>query len=101
MLGLYAVAFGAYLAALLGLDANGTWGRVFASAVVVCFAGLNLAGAQVVGRAESALVYFKLVVLLIFCLAGLAFGDTARGLAGGVPVRRCDCLRGRADFPWL
>ena len=78
MLGLYSVAFGAYLAALLGLDANGPWQRVFASAVVTCFAALNLAGARVVGRAEAALVYFKLAVLLIFCLGGLAFVDTAR-----------------------
>jgi amino acid transporter len=78
MLGLYAVAFGAYLAALLGLDAHGPWPRVLASAVVVCFAALNLAGARVVGRAESVLVYFKLAVLLLFCLGGLAFVDTAR-----------------------
>ncbi len=78
MLGLYAVAFAAYLAALLGLDANGPWRRVFASAVVLCFAGLNLAGAQVVGRAESVLVYFKLAVLLVFCFGGLAFVNTAR-----------------------
>ena len=51
---------------------------MLASAVVVGFAGLNLAGAQVVGRAESVLVYFKLAVLLVFCLGGLAFVDTAR-----------------------
>ena len=78
MLGLYAVAFGAYLAALLGLDPNGVWRRILASAVVVCFAGLNLAGARIVGRAESALVYFKLAILLVFCVGGLAFVDTAR-----------------------
>ena len=78
MLGLYAVAFGAYLAALLGLDGSGAWQRVFASAVVVCFAALNLAGAQVVGRAESVLVYFKLAVLVAFCAGGLAFVNTAR-----------------------
>jgi amino acid transporter len=78
MLGLYAVAFGAYLAALLGVDAGGPWPRVFASMVVVAFAGLNLAGAQVVGRAEAVLVYFKLAVLLVFCVGGLAFVNTAR-----------------------
>ena len=77
MLGLYAVACGAYLAALLGLDPNGPWPRVLASAVVAGFAGLNLAGAQVVGRAESVLVYFKLAVL-VFCAGGLAFVDAAR-----------------------
>jgi len=78
MLGLYAVAFGAYLAALLGLDPSGGWQRVFASAVVVAFAALNLAGARLVGRAESLLVYFKLTVLVVFCVGGLAFVDTRR-----------------------
>ncbi len=78
MLGLYAVAFGSYMAALLGLDPNGAWRRIFASAVIVGFAALNLAGARVVGRAESVLVYFKLAVLLVFSLGGLAFVDGAR-----------------------
>jgi amino acid transporter len=78
MLGLYAVAFGAYLAALLGLDPNSAWRRIFGSAVVIGFAVLNLGGARIVGRAESALVYFKVAVLLLFCLGGLAFVDGAR-----------------------
>jgi amino acid transporter len=78
MLALYAVAFGAYFAALVGLDPDGTWRRIFGSAVVVAFAALNLAGARVVGRAESVLVYFKVAVLLLFCFAGLAFVDPSR-----------------------
>jgi amino acid transporter len=78
MLGLYAIAFGAYFAALLGLDPDGAWRRIFGSAVVVGFAALNLAGARVVGRAEAALVYFKVAVLLLFCLGGLAFVDPSR-----------------------
>jgi amino acid transporter len=78
MLGLYAVAFGAYFAALLGFDPSGAWRRVFGSAVVVVFAALNLAGARVVGRAESVLVYFKVAVLLLFCLGGLAFVEPSR-----------------------
>jgi amino acid transporter len=78
MLGLYAVAFGAYFAALLGLDPNGEWRRVFGSAVIVGFAALNLAQARVVGRAESVLVYFKVAVLLLFCLGGLASVHSAR-----------------------
>jgi len=78
MLGLYAVAFGAYLAALLGLDPNGGWRRILASGVIVCFAAFNLLGARVVGRAEAALVYFKLAVLLVFVVGGLLVVDTAR-----------------------
>ncbi|MHA7663153.1 APC family permease [Mycolicibacterium sp. HS_4_1] len=72
MLGLYAVAFGSYFATLIGVDPGGVWRRAFATAVIVVFAGLNLGGARLVGRAESALVYFKLTVLLVFCVVGLA-----------------------------
>jgi amino acid transporter len=85
MLGLYAVAFGAYLAALLGLDPNGAARQVFASLVVAAFAVLNLAGARIVGRAESLLVYFKLTVLVAFCAAGLAFVRGARVSPGAFP----------------
>ena len=85
MLGLYAIAFGSYLAALLGLPAGGWWPRLFASAVVAGFAALNLAGAQLVGRAESVLVYFKLAVLVVFCAGGLAFVHPARVSPAGFP----------------
>ncbi len=84
MLGLYAVACGAYLAALLGLPAGGPWPKVFAS-VVAGFAALNLAGAQLVGRAESVLVYFKLAVLVVFCAGGLAFVHPARVAPAAFP----------------
>ncbi len=78
MLGLYAVAFGSYGAALLGAAPDGPWRRVLASGVVLAFAGLNLAGARIVGRAEALLVYAKLVILSVFCVAGLFFVDGGR-----------------------
>ena len=78
MLGLYAVAFGAYLAALLGLDPNGEWRRILGSMVIVCFAAFNLLGARVVGRGEAVLVYFKLAVLAAFVLGGLLEVDPSR-----------------------
>ena len=78
MLALYAVAFGAYLAALLGLDPNGVWRRILGSAVIVAFAAFNLLAARVVGRVESVLVYFKLTVLLVFVVGGLFTVETAR-----------------------
>jgi amino acid transporter len=78
MLGLYAVAFGSYLATLIGVDPAGVWRRALASAVIVGFAVFNVGGARLVGGAESVLVYFKLAVLLVFCLAGLAYVHGAR-----------------------
>ncbi len=85
MLGLYAVAFGSYLTALVGLD-GALWRHMFGSAVVLGFAGLNLGDARLVGRAESALVYFKLGVLLAFCVGGVAFVDHARVSPGAFPA---------------
>ncbi len=78
MLGLYAVAFGSYFATLIGVDPGGVWRRALASAVIVAFAMLNIGGARLVGGAEAALVYFKLAVLLVFCLVGLTFVHGAR-----------------------
>ncbi len=78
MLGLYAVAFGAYLAALVGLDPSGWWRRILGSAAIVALAAFNLAGARVVGRGEAVLVYFKLAVLLVFSIGGLAYVHGAR-----------------------
>ncbi|MCE5289425.1 MAG: APC family permease [Nocardiaceae bacterium] len=78
MLGLYALAFGSYLASLVGLDPTGVWRKIFATSVVLVFAGLNMGGAQLVGRAESVLVYFKLSVLVLFCVAGLWFVNIAK-----------------------
>ncbi len=78
MLGLYAVAFGSYGAALIGADPDGWWRRVLATAVIVVFAVLNLAGARIVGWAESLLVYGKLAILAVFCVVGVAFVDPHR-----------------------
>ncbi|CAM4217528.1 Inner membrane transport protein YbaT [Mycobacterium basiliense] len=78
MLGLYAVAFGSYSAALVGEVPDGPWRRGLASAVVLVFAALNLADARIVGRAEVFLVYGKLAILMLFCIVGLAFVDGGR-----------------------
>ena len=98
MLGLYAVACGAYLAALLGLPAGGPWPRMFANAVVVCFAALNLAGAQLVGRAESVLVYVKLAVPGGVLCGRAGVRAPRPGLPGGIPAGGRDRLRRGADL---
>ncbi|TIC87843.1 amino acid permease [Nocardioides sp. GY 10113] len=78
MLGLYAVAFGAYFSVLVGLDPSGLWRHVFGSAVVLVFAAINLGGAQLVAGGEAALVYVKVAVLVVFCVGGLTVVDTGR-----------------------
>ena len=86
MLGLYAVAFGSYGAVLLGADPEGPERRILASAVVVGFAALNFAGARIVGRAEAVLVYGKLAILGLFCVAGLFFVSGERVSPANYPA---------------
>ncbi len=47
--------------------------------------GVEPTGARVVGRTEAALVYFKLAVLLFFCIGGLMFVHAARVSANAFP----------------
>ncbi len=71
MLALYAFAFGSYGSALLtGTDV--VWlHKALAVAVIVVFAGINLMGAFLTGRAEDVMVFLKLAILLIFAGAGM------------------------------
>ncbi|MEQ6901521.1 APC family permease [Nocardioides sp. YIM 152588] len=85
MLGLYAVAFGSYLAVLVGLPADGPWRRVLGCLVVLAFAGVNLGGARLVARGEAALVYVKVAVLVVFCIGGLTVVDTSRVAPSAFP----------------
>lgn len=85
MLGLYASAFGSYLSALLGHQGSAVWGKILGTAVVLLFAGLNLASAGLVSRGESVLVGFKLVVLLVFCAGALGSLDASRIDPGAYP----------------
>jgi amino acid transporter len=85
MLGLYAVAFGSYFAALLGASPDGAGRRVFGSLVVLGFAAVNLGGARLVAGGEALLVYFKLAVLVVFCAGGLFSVEAERVSASGFP----------------
>ncbi len=70
VLSLYAHAFGAYGARLLGLPVDGLAAHAVMTGSVVVFTLLNLVGGRVVGRAEAVLVYAKVLVLAVFALAG-------------------------------
>ncbi len=70
VLSLYAHAFGAYAAGLVGVPTSGLVAHLLMTASVLAFAALNFLGGRVVGRAESVLVYVKVAVLIVFALAG-------------------------------
>lgn len=67
-----AVAFGEYAARLLlGAGAASAWTKVFASAIVVVMALLNVRGARSVDRLQSVIVAALLVVFIAFIAATL------------------------------
>jgi len=76
MISLYAYAFGSYLSGLLG--AEGFLKHLFIAFPVVFFTLINAMGAFVSGRTEDVLVAFKVAILLLVALAGLALTDFSR-----------------------
>ena len=67
-----AVSFGDYAASLfLGSDAAAVWDNVFASAVVLAMAALNVVGVRGVDRVQSVIVIALLAVFAVFIVATL------------------------------
>jgi len=71
MLSIYAHAFGAYGAAFLPRDMQGAARHGLITVVIVIIAGLNLASAELIGRAEDWIVAIKLLILGVFVVVGL------------------------------
>ena len=70
MLALYAFAFGSYGSALI-VGSDVAWiHNALAAFVIVSFTVINLFGAFLTGKAEDAMVFVKLVILLIFAAVG-------------------------------
>ena len=67
---LVAKAFGGYAAPLFFGHTSRLWVDVFASAIVILLALLNMRGSGMVGWAEIALVAIKLVILTALMIAG-------------------------------
>lgn len=88
-MGLVARAFGAYAAALLPSGAHPLWEHVFASCVVIGLTIVNSTGSEMVGRAERNLVAFKLLLLSLFIVGGLAAAGRL-GVVGGDEPRVLD-----------
>ena len=78
MLSLYAYAFGSYGASLFAPEWHGFWKHVLISASVVGITGLNLLSARLIGKAEDAVVFIKLAILLLFIAVGMQQVDGAR-----------------------
>jgi len=88
MLALYAQAFGSYGASFLAGPVQPLARHVLLSAVVVTITGLNVLGADVVGRAETVIVGLKVAILLLFVGAGAlaVHGDRLAPAAWSPPL---------------
>lgn len=71
-LSLYSFAFGAYGASLFSGHLS-LLQHLFSSLVIIAFVGINLVGAKEAGISEDLIVGVKLVILMLFTIAGLFF----------------------------
>ena len=94
-----AVSFGAYGSSLFfGDDAAGYWDNVLASLIVVAMAIVNLFGAAIVAKAQSAIVWVLLVVFAGFAIATLVSLDPDLLAPSTYPLVEQDRRRGRAHL---
>jgi len=78
MLSLYSYAFGSYAATFLPPEWQAAGKHAFISLGIVGITALNLLGAGLIGRAESWIVAFKIIILLLFVGVGLWGIEPAR-----------------------
>ena len=72
-LAMVAKTFGSYATALLPIPASQLWINGLADLIVTLFVLINLEGAREVARSEGIIVSIKVLILLAFALAGLAY----------------------------
>lgn len=69
---MYAYAFGAFTADLVGLGTVALARPLFSVAVIAAFVAVNWLGVRETGGSEDILVYSKVVILLLFVAVGIA-----------------------------
>lgn len=72
MLSLYAAAFGSYGTTFLPQGLQPIGEHLLISSVIIGITALNFLNADVVGKAESWIVVFKLLILAIFIVLGIS-----------------------------
>ncbi|RMH00014.1 MAG: amino acid permease [Deltaproteobacteria bacterium] len=77
-LALYAFTFGAYAAHFLGEADQGLVRPVLSAGILLFFMVVNLLGVRATGRTEDLVVYTKIVLLGLFCAAGLTSVSVTR-----------------------
>jgi amino acid transporter len=72
-LALYAHGFAGYFQTFFPHYASPLFGKIVAAGIVILFTAINFIGAGMVGRSETVIVAIKVVILLVFSVAGLFF----------------------------
>jgi len=82
-----AVSFGSYASTLFANDSH-VWAKVFAGLVVVAMTGVNIAGSKVVVRAQSAIVFVVIGILVVFAVVTIANMEPSLLAPSGYPPVR-------------
>jgi amino acid transporter len=82
-----AVSFGSYASTLFTNDSH-VWAKLFAGLVVVAMTGVNIAGSRVVVRAQSAIVFVVIGILLVFAVVTIANMEPSLLAPSGYPPVR-------------
>lgn len=72
-LALYAHGFAGYFKTFFPEYTSPAFAKIVAAGIVAIFTGINFVGAGLVGRSESFIVATKVIILLLFAIAGLFF----------------------------
>jgi amino acid transporter len=87
---LYAAGFSGYAMTFLPDDTPSFASRLLAAGIIVVFVGVNFLGSAAMGKAESAIVAIKVLILVGFIVASMFSVDPARlepsGWAGGADI---------------
>ena len=95
---LFAKGFAGYLLPALNLSMSAFHTGLVEAAVIVGFVALNLLGSKAVGRAETAIVGVKLLVLAVFVVLGIWSVQLARITPSFAPARVGATLDAAAVF---
>jgi amino acid transporter len=67
-----AVSFGSYASAMVGLEGNAAWTKIFAALIIIVMTVVNIVGSRLVARAQTVIVYVVLSILTVFAVVTLA-----------------------------
>jgi amino acid transporter len=82
-----AVSFGSYASAMFAGE-NKIWAKVFAALIIIVMTGVNIAGSELVAKAQTVIVYIVLGILTLFAVVTIAnMNPSLLAFSGYPPLR--------------